>query len=38
MATTMATYGIYDMILDLKCISVHVWDKTLATTEILHAT
>jgi hypothetical protein len=38
MAITIATYGIYDMILDLKFISVHVWDKTLDTTEILHAT
>jgi hypothetical protein len=26
------------MILDLKFISAHVWDKTLETTEILHAT
>jgi hypothetical protein len=38
MAITIATYGIYDMILDLKFISAHVWDKTLETTEILHAT
>jgi hypothetical protein len=38
MAITIATYGIYDMTLDLKFISAHVWDKTLDTTEILHAT
>jgi hypothetical protein len=38
MAITIATYGVYDMILDLKFISAHVWDKTLDTTEILHAT
>jgi hypothetical protein len=38
MAITVATYGVYDMILDLKCISAHVWDNTLDTTEILHAT
>jgi hypothetical protein len=38
MAITIATYGVYDMIFDLKFISAHVWDKTLDTTEILHAT
>ena len=38
MAITIATYGIYDMIFDLKFISAHVWDKTVDTTEILHAT
>ncbi len=38
MAITIATYGVYDMIFDLKCISAHVWDNTLDTTEMLHAT
>ena len=38
MAITIATYGIYDIIFDLKFISAHVWDKTVDTTEILHAT
>jgi hypothetical protein len=38
MAITMATYGVYDMIFDLKCISLHIWDNTLDTSEILHAT
>jgi hypothetical protein len=38
MDITIAAYGVYDMILDLKFISAHVWDKTLDTTEILHAT
>jgi len=38
MAITIATYGISDMIFDLKFISAHVWDKTVYTTEILHAT
>lgn len=38
MTITIATYGVYDMILDFKFISAQVWDKTLDTTEILHAT
>jgi hypothetical protein len=38
MAIIMATYGVYNMIFDLKCISPHVWDNTLDTTEILLAT
>jgi hypothetical protein len=38
MAITIATYGVYDMILDFEFISAQVWDKTLDTTEILHAT
>jgi hypothetical protein len=27
MAITIAAYGIYDMILDFKFISAHVWDR-----------
>jgi hypothetical protein len=38
MTITIATYGVYDIIFDLKFISVHVWDRTFDTTEILHAT
>jgi len=38
MAITIPTYGVYDIILDLKCISAHIWDNTLYTAEILHAT
>jgi len=38
MPITIAIYGIYDMILDFKFISAHVWNKTADTTEILHAT
>ena len=38
MAITIAIYGKYDMIFDLKFISAHVCDKTADTTEILHAT
>jgi hypothetical protein len=38
MSIRIATYGVYDMILDFKFISAQVWDKTLDTTEILHAT
>ncbi len=38
MAITIATYGVYDMIFDFKFISAQVWDKTLDTIEILHAT
>jgi hypothetical protein len=38
MAITIPAYGVNDMIPDLKCISAHVWDNTLDTTEILHAT
>jgi hypothetical protein len=37
-AITIATYGVYEMILDFKFISAQVWDKTLDTIEILHAT
>jgi hypothetical protein len=38
MAITIAAYGVYDIIFDLKCISLHIWDNTLDTAEILHAT
>jgi len=38
MAITIPTYGVYDMIFDLRCISPHIWDNTLDTAEILHAT
>jgi len=38
MVITIATHGVYDMILDFKFISAQVWDKTLDTTGILHAT
>ena len=38
MAITIARYGVYEMILDFKFISAQVWDKTLDTIEILHAT
>jgi hypothetical protein len=38
MAIAIPAYGVNDMIPDLKCISAHVWDNTLDTTEILHAT
>ena len=38
MTITIPTYGVYDMIFDLKCISPHIWDNTLDTAEILHAT
>jgi len=38
MAITIATLGVYDMILDFKFISAQVRDKTLYTTGILHAT
>jgi hypothetical protein len=38
MSIRIATYGVYDMILDFKFNSAQVWDKTLDTIEILHAT
>ncbi|MFZ0224696.1 MAG: hypothetical protein WAM42_23685 [Candidatus Nitrosopolaris sp.] len=34
MSIRIATYGVYDMILDFKFNSAQVWDRTLDTIEI----